>query len=414
MIPAVLRRKNGVFSLNILIVSQMFYPDNFRVNDISRELVKNGHRVTVLTGMPDYATGRVPRDCKGLKNRKVTWNGVNVIRCFAVQRRTGVIFRALNYVTFLLSSTLKSLSLKEKFDIVMCYQTSPVFMANAAAAVAKKQKIPFFLYNLDLWPESIKAWHVGEGNPLFKIVNKYSKWVYNRADLMGVTSKPFIKYNEDVNSVPKDKLVYLPQHSEDMNLPEKEIGGGRTVFSFGGNIGSVQNIECIIRAVSHLSDLENFSVEIYGDGSELENCKKLSAETGTDEKIKFFGRVQRETLWEKYENADAFLLTLKPEGIIGQTVPAKLQEYMSGARPVFASIEGAAEEIINEAKCGVCVPADDDKSLADAMKDFVINREKYKDCGKNGREYYKENFTSEKFIGELEKYFCMLTEEKQK
>lgn len=259
--------------MKILIVSQHFYPDNFRVNDIAKALVENGHQVTVLTSLPDYATGKVPADCKGLKNRETEWNGVKVIRSFSIARRSGIIFRALNYVSFFLTSTFKARALKEKFDIVMCYQTSPVLMANGARACAKKQKIPFMVYCLDLWPESLKAWHVGEGNPLFKLMNAYSKGIYNSADLVGVTSKPFMNYLNKVNDVPMEKLVYLPQHAEPLDLVKKE-DSDQTVFAFGGNIGSVQNIECIIKAVSKIRDLDGFSVEIYGDGSELENCKK--------------------------------------------------------------------------------------------------------------------------------------------
>ncbi len=390
--------------MKILLVSQHFYPDNFRVNDIAKELVSKGHSVTVLTSLPDYATGKVPDDCKGRKNRKTEWNGVKVIRSFSVARRSGVLFRMLNYVSFFVSATLKAFFMKEKFDVVMCYQTSPVLMANAARTYAKKNKVPFFLYCLDLWPESLKAWHVGEGNPLFTLISAYSKGIYNSADLLGVTSEPFIKYNNEVNNVPLEKMVYLPQHAESLELKTKDFDG-KTVFAFGGNIGSVQNIECIIRAVAKIKDTENYSVEIYGDGSELENCKKLSAELGTDEKITFFGRVDWATLKEKYENVDAFLLTLKPEGIIGQTIPAKLQEYMSGARPIIASIEGAAEKVIKESECGICVAADDSDALAAAMQDFVQNREKYALCGENGKKYFTEHFTREKFIADLEGYF---------
>ena len=387
--------------MKILIVSQHFYPDNFRINEIAEELVNSGNEVTVITSLPDYATGKVPSDCKGLKNRKVNYNGVNVIRTFSVQRRTGVIFRALNYLTFCLSSTIKAKNLKQKFDVVMCYQTSPVLMANAAKSVSKKQNIPFVLYCLDVWPESLKAWRVGEGNPLFKLMHKYSKKIYNSADVLAVSSKPFTYYMQTVNGVKKQKMVYLPQHSEDINLPPKSAGDDTVNFAFGGNIGSVQNVECIIKATAKLQDLDGFKVSIYGDGSELENCKKLSAELGVESKITFFGRVDKQTLWEEYKKVDAFLLTLKSEGVIGLTAPAKLQEYMSGNRPIIASIGGAAAEIINTAKCGVAAPPNDYKALADAMKDFVLNKEKFSTCAKNGRDYFEKNFTKEIFIKNL-------------
>lgn len=395
--------------MNILIVSQHFYPDNFRINDIAKMLVDEGHRVTVITSLPDYATGRVPEDCKGKKNRRIIWNGVEVIRCFSISRRSGVIFRALNYASFCISSTLKAKRLKGDYDIAFCYQTSPVLMANGARAFAKKRKIPFFLYCLDLWPESLKAWHVGESNPLFKIMHKYSKGIYNSADLMGVSSTPFIEYNKTVNGVSESKIVYIPQHSEDMNLaPKAHKAGEPFVFSFGGNIGSVQNIDCIVEAAALLKDRNDIKIEIYGDGSELQNCKALSEKLGTEKIVTFFGRVSKDELWKHYENTDAFLLTLKSEGVIGQTVPAKLQEYMSGARPVIAAVGGAAEQIINESHCGICVTAGDSEALAKAIEDFVINNEKYSSCGANGREYYIKNFTGKCFMDKLAGVFNSL------
>lgn len=390
--------------MNILIVSQHFYPDNFRINDIAKMLAEEGHRVTVLTSLPDYETGKVPADCKGRKNRKIQWNGVDVIRCFSVSRRNGLIFRALNYISFYLTSTLKVLGTDGDFDIAVCYQTSPVLMANAARTFAKKRSIPFFIYCLDLWPESLKAWHIGEKNPLFKIMHKYSKGIYNSADCIGVTSKPFTEYLSKVNGVSENKIVYIPQHSEDMNLkPKLRTEGEPFVFSFGGNIGSVQNIECIIEAASLLKGREDIKIEIYGDGSELQNCKALSKRLETDEMITFFGRLSKEELWKRYENTDVFLLTLKPQGVIGQTVPAKLQEYMSGSRPIIASIGGAAEQIIKESGCGICVPAGDSEALAKAMADFVSDNEKYSDCASLGREFYENNFTGKSFIDKLTK-----------
>ena len=393
--------------MNLLIVSQHFYPDNFRINDIAKALVERGHRVTVLTSRPDYATGRVPADCKGKAGREVEWNGVRVIRTFSVERRHGVLFRALNYVSFCLSSTWKARRMKERFDAVMCYQTSPVLMANGARACAKKQRIPFLLYCLDLWPESLKAWHVGEGNPLFKLMHRYSRKMYNDADLVAVTSKPFMEYLSSVNGVPTDKMRYLPQHAEPLTLSDK-AAGDKTVFAFGGNIGSVQNVECILHAVSHLRDEDGFAVEIYGDGSELENCKALAASLQVEEKVTFFGRVDWQTLKDNYERADAFLLTLKSEGIIGQTVPAKLQEYMSGGRPVIAAIGGAAADVIREAACGLVAAADDSEGLAALMREFMHNRAVYADLGKNGKAYFEMQFTRDRFLDALEDGFACL------
>ena len=390
--------------MKILIVSQHFYPDSFRINEVAETLVQKGHDVTVYTALPDYKYGTVPKDCRGIKNRRFNYKGVKVVRCFSISRRTGVVFRALNYVSFLLSSTFRAYLTREKFDIVMCYQTSPVLMANAARAVAAKQKIPFLLYCLDLWPECLKAWHVTEKSFLYKLVHKYSRHMYNDADYLAVSSRPFMKYHNEINGVPMEKMLYLPQHSEDMNLPKRVRTSEEepVVFAFGGNIGSVQNVECIIRAVKELADINGFAVEIYGDGSNLEACKQLAVELNVTDKVHFHGWVDRDTLWKEYEKADAFLLTLKPEGFIGQTVPAKLQEYMSGNRPVFASID-YAREIIDEAKCGVCVASDDHIALAGEMRKFIENHGEMPGAAENGRSYFEANYTKDCYITTLEK-----------
>ncbi len=399
--------------MKILLVSQHFYPDEFRVNDVAATLVAQGHDVTVLTSIPDYKDGVAPREYRWFKNRKGNYKGVKIIRSFSFSRRSGVIFRTLNYISFLISSTIKARLMKEKFDISMCYQTSPVLMANAARALSKKQKIPFFLYCLDLWPECLKAWNVGENSPIFKLVHKYSINMYNSADVLAVTSKPFIEYNHWVNRVPMDKFVYLPQHSNDINLIKKIrfSDDEPVVFAFGGNIGSVQNVECIVRAVNEIKDLDNFSVEIYGEGSNLENCISLSNELGVTDKIHFHGWVEKEKLWREYEKADAFLLTLKPQGFISQTVPAKLQEYMSGNRPIFASIDYASE-IISEAGCGVCVKPDDHVALGAAMRKFVENKGKMPGAAEGGRKYFLENYTEEIFSKKINEIFKNMVSKK--
>ena len=390
--------------MKILIVSQHFYPDFFRINEITEALVKLGNEVTVITSLPDYATGKVPEDCKGRKNRNISYKGVSVIRTFSISRRRGMWFRALNYLSFCISSTLKAMALKEKFDVVVCYQTSPVLMANAARAVANKQKIPFCVYCLDLWPESLKAWNIGEGNLLFKLMHLYSKKLYNRADKIAVSSKPFVNYLKTINGVDESKITYISQHSDDMNLPPKSNTTNPFHLAFGGNIGSVQNVDCIIKAVAELKDLEGFVVDIYGGGSEFENCKKLSSKLNTEDKIKFHGRITRDELWNEYKNTDAFILTLKSEGSIGLTVPAKLQEYMSGNRPIIAAIDGAAAEIIGTAECGVSVAAGDYKALAEEIKKFVLTSENYSVLAENGRKYFEEHFTLNKFMDSFLKF----------
>lgn len=387
--------------MNLLIVSQHFFPDNFRVNEIAVELVKQGHDVTVLTSTPDYATGYVPDE---YKDKLIDcYNGVNVIRVKTAERKTGIINRAKNYFSFMINSTKKIKSLNKNFDYVLSYQTSPVLMAHAAIKAKKIFKIPLIIYCLDLWPESLKVWNVGAKNPLFKLMHAYSKWAYKQADVVAVTSKPFVDYLSNYNNVNKDKIVFLPQHCEPMILDNKPFNN-KKIFAFGGNIGAAQDIPSIIKAVNEIKDLD-FSVEIYGDGSELNNCKELAESLNVLDKITFFGRVTKEELYKKYNNVDAFLLTLAASGEVSNTIPAKLQEYMSAGKPVFACVGSGARNVIEDADCGVVCEPSDYKLLAVNMKEFILNSNKFENYGENGKIYFFNNFTLDTFIKNLLRLF---------
>lgn len=395
--------------MKILIVGQYYYPDNFRINEISRELVVRGHEVTVLTGLPDYTTGKIPREYRFFRKRRERIDGVDVVRVPVIARHTGPIWRSVNYLTFLINSTIYALFGKKDYDLIFSYQSSPITMANAAVVMKKRTGKKLFLYCLDIWPECLKVWNISEQSLLFRVIHRYSKWLYNQCDMIGVTSLPFMDYLAEIDAVGRDKLIYIPQHSEDI-LPDELKKLNKTSssvirFAFGGNIGSAQDVECIIRAVHHLLDLENFQVHIYGDGSNLENCIQLSEQLKEEKKITFHGRISSDDLIEEYKKVDAFLITLKGDNAVGMTIPAKLQEYMAWGKPVFAAIEGAAAEVIQNAQCGLVANASDDQGLAANMRAYILNPSHYEVFGRNARQYYEKNFTKDVFISKLEYIF---------
>lgn len=389
--------------LKILIVGQYYYPDNFRINEISQTLVQQGHTVDMLTGLPDYATGKVPKEYKHFHKRRENINGVHVIRVPIIARRTGVLWRALNYVSFMINSTIYATFCKKDYDMIVSYQTSPITMANAAVKMKKRTGKKLFLYCLDIWPECLKAWNVKESSFLYKMMHRYSMRIYEKCDMIGVSSRPFIDYLSQINKIDPNKMQYIPQHCEDIfsDICGKYNENGVVDFVFAGNIGSVQNVECILKAAARLKNLHSFKIHILGDGSELNNCQKLSTQLGLQGKVDFYGRKSQQQLKGYYEYADAFLLTLKDDTAIGSTMPAKLQEYMSLGKPIFAAVAGAACEIITEADCGFVVKASDDEALAEVMKQYIENSEQYKYMGKNARNYYESHFTKEIFLNHL-------------
>jgi len=385
--------------MKILVVCQYYYPEQFRINDICEQLVEDGHSVTVLTGLPNYPNGDVPKEYRRGRKRKEVVKGVNVIRSFEIGRKNGVVGMALNYASYMLSASFKALFFNKDVDIIFVYQLSPVTMALPGIVLKKRLRKPLYLYSCDIWPESMKNIIPDENGFTFKVVKRFSRYLYSQCDAITVTSKPFIEYFNQEHSIPIERISYIPQHAEDMYLqldssPADEI----TDFVFMGNIGIAQDIECILDAAERLKQIPKFKIHFVGDGSYLEKSKTIVSSKGINDVVIFHGRHPLERMPDFYKIADACLLTLKDENLIGLTMPSKLQGYMAAGKAVIGAINGAAQEVIKESQCGLCVNAGDSKALAEAMKDFIENPVKYKSCGENGREYFIKHFTKDIYM----------------
>ena len=400
---------NEESTMKIVIVGQYYWPDDFLVNEIAEGLVNRGHKVTILTGLPDYASNFVPKEYKWGKNRHEVRNGVEIYRVPIIARHKGFLFRVLNYLSFFVTSSVFARIHKFDADVIMAYQTAPVLMGNAAIVLKKKLKKPLFFYCLDIWPDQMKIWGVREKNPMFKVMRAYSQYAYGSGDLVGITSMPFKQYLVDIDKVNPEKIVYLPQHSVKMELKngsETKFDRDQINLIFAGNIGQQQNLECLLRAVSKVETAKKFMVHIYGNGSSFTACKKLANDLNINNRVMFYGRVPKAKLNMIYPQMDAFLLTLcseKKVGFAANTVPAKFQGYLSAGKPILASIDGGAKDIINETKCGLAVAADDDTAFAMAIATFVENPEKFKCCGIKGLNYFNENYDKKIVLDRLEK-----------
>ena len=397
--------------MKIVLVGQYYWPDNFLINEIAEELVNRGHTVTVLTGLPDYATNYIPEEYKHGKKRHEIRNGVEIYRVQIIARHTGFIYRVLNYLSFFITSSWFARIHKFEADVIMAYQTAPVLMGNAAIELKKKLKKPLFFYCLDIWPDQMKVWGVYESNPAFKIMRKYCEYAYGSADLLGISSMPFKKYMVDVNKVNENKIVYLPQHSARMDIKEENLDKKQIDLIFAGNIGQQQNVECLLKAISRIKVDKPYKVHIYGNGTSFEKCKNLAMQLGINDRVTFYGRVSKSDLMDIYPKMDAFLLTLCSEreiGFVANTVPAKFQGYISAGKPVLASVDGGAKEIIKETKCGLAVAADDVDGYAEIIKEFIDNPEKYRECGKRGKKYFDDNYDKKIVMDKLESMLAKL------
>lgn len=390
--------------MHIVVFSMMYSPDNFKINDIVLELIRQGHSVKVVTGLPDYATSHIPSEYRWLRKRHEKMHHYEVRRLPIIARRNGALFRALNYLSYVVSGSLYALFCRKKgTDAVFVYETSPVFQAIPALIFKKLARRPLTLYCCDVWPACIRAWNIQEDSFLYRFSLRASRYIYRRCDNVAVTSRPFIPYLRDVCGVDETRMTYLPQHAEDLYT---DICGvyeedRTTDFLFAGNVGAVQDVECIIKAAAHIPSDRSFLVHIVGAGSRLDACKKLAEELGVKDRVVFHGRHPLSRMPGYYKLADCMLLTLRGGDMIGETLPAKAQSYLSVGKPIVGAIDGAGREMIEESGCGECVSAGDDAGLAAAMQKVIDNPAFYREKGRQGRRFFEENYTKVLFMQRL-------------
>lgn len=400
--------------MKILVVCQYYYPEPFRITDICESLVKRGHEVTVMTGLPNYPEGEILQEYRHGNKRKEKLNGVNVIRCYEIGRGKSKIELFLNYFSYAASATLKALIMEDQYDVILINQLSPVMMGIPAMVYKKKFKKKILFYCLDLWPDSLAAGGVKPDSIVYRLFYRISRWIYSSADLLLVTSSMFENYFREVLKLNEVKIKHLPQYAEDLftvNLEHNSSNSEKNKafnFVFAGNIGDMQSVETIIRAANELKDIKNISFHIIGDGSRLEDCKKLSDGLSISS-IVFYGRRPVEEMPQYYAMADAMLITLKANKTLSLTLPGKVQSYMAAGKPIIGAIDGETQLVIEKASCGYTCDAENYKALAKLIKEFCISNER-EQMGRNALNFYLENYSKERFMTVLENELINLEE----
>ena len=330
---------------------------------------------------------------------------MRIHRCWTIPRKRGAFHRFLNYFSYPISSSrfVRSEACQAKdggaFDVVFVNQLSPVMMASAGIAYRKKHHVPFVLYCLDLWPESLTAGGIKSGSPVYRVFHHISQRIYKQADRILVTSRMFTEYLYREFGVSKESVDYLPQYAEGLFEPLPYKDTGTFDFVFAGNIGALQSVDTILRAAGLLKN-EPVHFHIVGGGSELNRMESLAEELDLTN-VTFYGRRPVEEMPKFYALADAMLVTLKADPVLSLTLPGKVQSYMAAGKPVIGAIDGEAEAVIREARCGYCGSAEDAEALAENIRKFIGDADR-RTMGANARAYYEGHFSRERFLDLLE------------
>lgn len=383
----------------LLIVTNHFYPETFRCNDIAFELSSRGYEVSVLTGIPDYPQGRFHDGYGVFKKRTETVNGVKVYRSFLVPRGNGGKLRLMiNYLSSFICMTLRAfwLAIVHRYDAVLVHETSPVMIGTPAKLVARLQGIPMYFWVLDLWPESLRA-AGGINSP--KILGFFSwltKRYYKASRKILVSSQGFEQSICQMGDF-WNKLVYFPNWCDKgmASAEMKAVDGLPAGFKvmFAGNVGEAQDFENIAKAALVLRDKDIHFV-IIGDGRKMPWLKSFVEKNGLSSTVHLLGRHPVEMMPSYFDKADVMLVSLKDEDIFNLTLPAKVQAYMAAGKPIVAMMNGEGPRIIDDAACGIHVPAGDYLSLSDAILSMSMKSGEELSCmGKNAKDYCELHFS---------------------
>lgn len=394
--------------MKILLVTQYFYPENFKSNDIAFELAKKGMEVDVLCGIPNYPKGKYYKGYSIFKRRVETINEVRVYRAFQFPRGKGGIRLFLNYISFVFSGSLWALflAMAKRYDCVIVHEPSPVTQGLPAILLCKIKRIPLYFWVLDLWPDALKSGGGITSERILSLVDRLVRFTYRQCTKILISSKGFrnaICAKGDFD----DKIEYFPNWSEDIFVHSNELKIPRLPDGFkiilAGNLGRSQNLESVMRAALLTQSDKRIKWILIGDGSKKEWLDHFIAEHGLSDTVFVLGRFPLESMPSFYRQADAMLLTLRSDfSHLKLVVPARLQSYMAAGRPVLAMIEGGGAEIISESGCGFAVGATDAEALVRVIYEKVFpDRKGFEAKGAKGRAFFNEYFSKEKCINHL-------------
>ena len=207
-------------------------------------------------------------------------------------------------------------------------------------------KVPLLLYCLDLWPDSAQAHVLTDRGLLYRYISRLSRNIYQKCDRILVTSRPFIDYLNTKNGVCREKIGYLPQHAsgEFLTLDMKKTDNSCVDFMFAGNLGAGQTLDVIVKAAAEIGPSPEYKVHFVGDGSQRTALERLAEELKISDNIVFHGNHTRAGMHKFYSMADVLLITLRGNNAVGNTMPGKLQMYMTTGKPILGAINGATPE----------------------------------------------------------------------
>jgi glycosyltransferase involved in cell wall biosynthesis len=388
--------------MRIAVVSQYFWPESFRINDLVAELSAQGHEVQVLTGQPNYPAGRLFPGYGVIRPVRQSALGAAIRRVPLVPRGNGrPASLSANYASFTASaSILGPLLIRGRVDVVLVCGFSPVTVVLPALILGAVKRAPVVLWLQDLWPDTLRAMGLLRRPWLDRLATRLAAWLHRSVDHVLVQSEAF-QDSLRRHGVRDAEMSYAPNWAEEEFAPvdvpanqseRAELPEG-FILMIAGNLGAAQDLDTVLSAAEATRDLVDLHWVVLGDGSRAGWLADQVQRRGLEGTVHLLGRRPVETMPTWFALADAMLVTLQPDPVYEMTIPSKLQAYLACGRPVLAGLDGEGARVVDEAMCGLTAPAGDAAALArGARRLHAMQADERAALGARAREHYLKHF----------------------
>ncbi|WP_309680834.1 glycosyltransferase family 4 protein [Polaromonas sp.] len=399
--------------MKVLVLSQHYWPETFRINEVVESLQQAGCSVSVLTGQPNYPDGAIFPDYRAMgMGPQLHEAGYMIYRVPVSPRRQGRAMQLIsNYLSFLVSASLVGpwLLRGQHFDVIFVYGISPILQAIPGVVLKRFKRAALVTWVQDLWPQSLQATGFVRDRRILALVGGVVRWIYRHSDLLLVQSRGFVSVVQAMAS--KTPIEYHPNPGElafgqalPAGAPAFRLDPGFNVV-FAGNMGTVQALDTLLQAAELLLPHLNVRLVLVGSGSRSEWLRQQIAQRGLLN-VHLPGRFEPEDMPGILAQASALLVSLTSGPILSQTVPSKVQAYLAAGRPIIASLDGEGARVVEEAGAGLACPAEDAPALAQVILRLrAMPEAELKRMGDSGRRYYQQHFEPTMLAKRLVQHF---------
>lgn len=403
--------------MHILFLTDNFPPETnapaSRTFEHARRWVSAGHRVTVVTGAPNFPSGKIHAGYSNALWRREVMDGIDVVRVWTyITANEGFLKRTLDYVSFMVAAIAASPFLPRP-DVII--GTSPQFFTPCAGlAVSILRWRPFIFELRDLWPDSIVAVGAMRETTVIGWLRKLEYFLYRRAARIVSVTNSF-KRVLTANGIDPDKIAVVPNGVDlDAYVPGPKPGDlarrlgveGKFVAAYVGTVGMAHGIGTLLDAARTLRQRHDIVFVVVGTGAQQAELAETARREGLDNVI-FVGAVSKAEVRDYWRLCDAAVVLLRDTPLFRHVIPSKMFEAMGMERAIVLGVKGESEGILLESGAGLTIPPEDAAALAATVAALADDPARCAALGKKGRIFAADNFNREalalRMLTELEK-----------